>query len=84
MPKRSLIKTLLYLFQLMNMEKLQGVPHSKNDFQALSFRENNKAINRQLSRKIRKYFKRNTNSDYKIDNLSNLEKNYRIFHIFNR
>jgi hypothetical protein len=24
MPKRSLIKTLLYLFQLMNMEKLQG------------------------------------------------------------
>jgi hypothetical protein len=28
MPKNDL-KTLLYLFQLMNMEKLQEVPHSK-------------------------------------------------------
>jgi hypothetical protein len=38
-------QTLLYLFQLMNMEKLQGSAAFKKTIFALSFRENNKAIN---------------------------------------
>jgi hypothetical protein len=57
----------------MNMEKLQGAAFKKTIFKHLVL-ENNKAINTDIISKIRKYFKRNTNSDYKIDNLSNLEK----------
>jgi hypothetical protein len=47
----------------------------KNDFQALSFRENNKAINTDsYLEKLENTLNGIQISDYKIDNLSNLEK----------
>jgi hypothetical protein len=44
MPKRSLIKITLFV-SVDDMEKLQGSAAFKKTIFALSFRENNKAIN---------------------------------------
>jgi hypothetical protein len=55
----------------MNMEKLQEV-RKKTIFKHLVLEKTTKQLIQTVS-KIRKYFKRNTKSDYKIDNLSNLE-----------
>jgi hypothetical protein len=56
----------------MNMEKLQEV-RKKTIFKHLVLEKTTKQLIQTVISKIRKYFKRNTKSDYKIDNLSNLE-----------
>jgi hypothetical protein len=75
MPKTISNQNITLFVSVDEYGKIAGsAAFKKNDFQALSFRENNKAINTDsYLEKLENTLNGIQISDYKIDNLSNLE-----------